>query len=74
MYCSVINLSQLRTKCRPLWLSDLKHVHLQPLTKLVMIGSSGDSISIESMILISASTLVQNIVGKLDTSLKLQVY
>jgi len=73
MHCSVKNLSQLRTKCGPLWLSDLKHVHFQPLTKLVMIGSSGDSISIESMILISASTLVQNIVGQLDTSLDLQV-
>jgi len=73
MYCSVINLSQLRTKCGPLWLSNLKHVCLQPLNKLVMVGSSGDSISIESMMLISASTLVQNIVEKLDTSLELQL-
>jgi len=48
-------------------------VCLQPLNKLVMVGSSGDSISIESMMLISASTLVQNIVEKLDTSLELQL-
>ena len=66
------NLSKLKTKCGPIWLSNLKFLDL-PLTKLVMIGSSGDSIIIESTMLLSASSFIRNITEKFDASQELQV-